>query len=149
TLPQRLAAMAAEPRLRRRGPAAAQALLGATLLAEIERGLDEYWRERHRAPWRERYEAAAPERARLAALEGVGTPTAQERLEHARLVEALRVDFDAEPLYARLIDAQPDSAMAHYRAGVLALRRGDANLGVARLRRAVALDAGAVRPVLA
>ncbi|NZA26853.1 M48 family metalloprotease [Luteimonas sp. SJ-92] len=148
TLPQRLAAMAAGPQLRARGQAAAPALLGAALLAEIERGLDEYWRERVRAQWRQRYEEAAAARAQLAALEGLGAPGAQERLEHARLVESLRVDFDAEPLYARLLEAHPDSAMAHYRAGVLALRRGDADLGAARLRRAVTLDAGAVRPVV-
>ncbi|WP_149195212.1 M48 family metallopeptidase [Luteimonas suaedae] len=148
-LPQRIAAMQAEPCLRTRGAPAAPGLLGPALLAEIERGLDEHWRDRNRPRWRERHAAAAADRARLAVVEGVGDPSPQQRLEHAQLVESLRIDFDAAPLYERAIAALPDSAMAHYRAGLLALRRGDAAAGAAGLRRAMALDPGAIRPVLA
>ncbi|MEZ0471731.1 M48 family metalloprotease [Luteimonas salinilitoris] len=149
TLPRRIAAMQAEPRLRERGAPAAPVLLGPALLAEIERGLDEHWRDRIRPHWRERHAAAASDRARLAVVEGLGEPSPQQRLEHAQLVESLRIDFDAAPLYERAIAALPDSAMAHYRAGLLALRRGDAAVGAAALRRAMTLDPGAVRTALA
>ncbi|WP_407353663.1 M48 family metalloprotease [Luteimonas sp. R10] len=148
-LPQRIAAMGANARLRPRGASAGADLLGPALLAEIERGLDEHWRDRVRPQWRERHAAAAADRARLAVVEGLEAPSAEQRLEHARLVEALRVDLDPAPLYERALADLPDSALAHYRAGLLALRGGRADLGAARLRRAVALDPGAVRPLLA
>ena len=48
-----------------------------------------------------------------------------------------------------MLDATPDSALAHYRAGLLRLRRGEGAAGIEHLRRAMTRDPGAVRPVLA
>lgn len=148
-LPQRIVAMGVAARLRGRGVPAASDLLGPALLDEIERGLDAHWRDRIRPQWRERHAAAAADRARLAVLEAVDAPSPEQRLEHARLVETLRIDLDPAPLYERSLEDLPGSAMAHYRAGLAALRDGRAEPGAGRLRRAVALDPGAVRPLLA
>ena len=149
TLPQRLEAIGAVAALRKaRDASAAHELLGGRLPG-IERHLNAQWRDDVRAHWRERFDGAAGDRARLAELEARGTLAPNESLEHARLVEALRVDFDAVPLYERVLAALPDSAIAHYRAGLLRLRRGEGAAGVAHLRQAMTRDPGAIRPLLA
>lgn len=148
-LPRRLAALDAAPALRAPAPDdAATAWLGARL-PEIERRLDEAWRERMRASWQQRHTEAARDRARLAELESRASPSPDELLEQARLSERLYPDRDAEPRYARLIEANPDSAFAHYRRGYLRLRRGAQTEGLADLRAAMARDPGAIRPILA
>ncbi|WP_242108691.1 M48 family metallopeptidase [Luteimonas aquatica] len=147
-LPQRVAALGVPPRLLASRGEAASELLGAAL-PQIERALDARWHAQADPQWREAYRAAAGERARLAEIESRGAPTPAETLEHARLVEKLRPDYDAAPLYARAIALEPGNATAHYRAGMLALRGGDARAGIAQLRQAMSLDAGAVRPILA
>lgn len=148
TLLQRLAVLQARPVLRVRAAASAADYLGA-LQPRIERQLDAHWRERIAPRWAAAYEAAHADRARLDHLESRREHTAPERLEYARLIETLRPDFDALPLYDGVIAATPGSAMAHYRAGVLRIRRGDWVRGVAQLQQAMALDPGAIRPVLA
>jgi Zn-dependent protease with chaperone function len=148
TLPQRLDAIGAAPALRPLSDtSAAQALLGARL-SEIERHLDTQWREEIRARWRERYDEAAGDRAKLAELEARDTRTADEALQHARLIESLRIGFDALPLYERVLESTPDNALAHYRAGLLRLRRGEYAAGIEHLRHAMTRDPGAIRPVL-
>jgi Zn-dependent protease with chaperone function len=149
TLPQRLDAIGAASAPRPLSDtSAAQALLGARL-PDIERRLDAQWREEIRAQWRERYDGAAADRARLAELEARDARTADESLQHARLIESLRIGFDALPLYERVLEATPDNALAHHRAGLLRLRRGEYAAGVEHLRRAMTRDPGAIRPVLA
>lgn len=135
---------AAAPMLREQGVAAI-ALLGESL-AKIERRLDEIWREDMRAPWAAAYAAAAAERERLDAIERRGEWSVEERLEHARLVERLRPDYDAMPLYRRALEAAPDRAAGWVRLGMLRIDRDDSG-GADDLRRAMRLDAGTIRPI--
>lgn len=147
-LPHRLAALAATPVLRPgTGRTGADEFLGSAL-ARIERALDERWRGQIAARWEEAHRRADGDRARLDELEGRAGLSAAETLEHARLVESLRPDFDALRLYERVLVGQPGSAMAHYRAGMLRLQGGEWERGLAHLGEAMALDAGAIRPVL-
>jgi Zn-dependent protease with chaperone function len=135
---------AAAPTLREQGVAAI-ALLGESL-AKIERRLDEIWREDMRAPWAAAYAAAAAERERLDAIERRGEWSVEERLEHARLVERLRPDYDATPLYRRALEAAPDRAAGWVRLGALRIDRDDPG-GADDLRRAMRLDVGTIRPI--
>ena len=150
TLPQRLEGIGASPALHLAPPdaSAADALLGPRL-PDIERRLDAQWRDDIRVRWRERFDGAAHDRARLAELDARGTLAPDESLEHARLVEALRTGFDPVPLYERVLAATPDNALAHYRCGLLRLRRGECATGIGHLRQAMTRDPGAIRPVLA
>jgi hypothetical protein len=144
TLPQRVSAVAAPPLLRPQDVPAAT-LLGEAL-ARIEAKLDAVWREEARRPWAAAYADAKTDRERLQALEGRGEWDAAETLQHAQLVDTLRPNFDAARLYDRAIERSPDSASAHFRIGVLRIDADDA-AGVEHLRRAMTLDAGAIRPV--
>lgn len=144
TLPQRVSAVGGPPVLRLQDVPAAT-LLGEAL-ARIERRLDEVWREQTRKPWAAAYAGAKADRERLDALERRGEWDAAETLKHAQLVDTLRPDFDAALLYDRAIERSPDSASAHFRAGVLRIDADDA-AGVEQLRQAMTLDAGAIRPV--
>lgn len=147
-LPQRLAALTSTPALRPSpGRAGADEFLGASL-ARIERALEDHWRGQIAARWEEVHRSAQAERERLDVLESRAELSAAEKLEHARLVESLRPDFDALRLYDRVLAEQPGSAMAHYRAGMLRLGEGEWERGLDHLRQAMALDAGAIRPVL-
>ena len=144
TLPQRVVSVGAAPALRPPGVPAV-AMLGEAL-ARIERSLDDAWREEMRAPWVAAHAEAKADRERLEALERRGDWSVDERLEHARLVERLRPEYDAALLYERALQLAPGNANAHFRAGVLRIDGGDA-AGAAHLRRAMTLDAGAIRPV--
>jgi Zn-dependent protease with chaperone function len=148
TLSQRVSAVGAPSALRERGVPAV-AMLGEAL-SRIERRLDDAWREQVRAPWAAVYASANDERVRLDAMERRSDWSPAERLEHARLVDQLRPDFDAASLYERALEAMPDNenanASAYFRVGVLRID-SDNPIGAAHLRRAMQLDAGAVRPV--
>lgn len=144
TLPQRVAAVADAPTLRAQdAPAAVQ--LGDAL-PRIERALDGIWRDELRKPWAAAYAETKADRERLDALERRGEWTDAERLQHAQLVEIVRPDFEAAVLYDRALERMPGSASAHFRAGVLRIDADDI-AGVEHLRRAMTLDAGAIRPV--
>lgn len=145
TLPQRVGAVSAATPALREQEVAAIALLGDSL-SRIERRLDEIWRDEMRVPWAKVYEAAAAERERLDTIERRGEWSVEERLEHARLVDRLRPDFDATSLYERALEAAPDHAAARVRLGLLRIDRDDP-LGADDLRRAMTLDAGTIRPV--
>jgi hypothetical protein len=146
TLAQRLDALQAPARLRPAG-ASSSALLGP-LEDTLERRLDDAWREAVRGHWEALHAAAAGDRLRLDELDGVAAPTPEQLAERALLVEQVRIDFDPLPLHERALAADPDRVLALFRAGLLQLRRGEAEAGVARLQRALALDPGAARPVL-
>lgn len=144
TLTQRVAAVGAPPALRPPGVPAV-AMLGEAL-ARIERSLDDAWRAEMRAPWTAAHAEAKADRERLDALERRSDWSIEERLEHARLVAHLRPEFDAALLYERALELASDNANAWFRAGVLRID-GDDAAGAAHLRRAMTLDAGAIRPV--
>jgi hypothetical protein len=145
TLPQRVAAVGALPVLREQ-EVAAVAMLGEAL-SRIERKLDESWREAIKKAWAEQYAAAEPDRQRLDALERRGELDAAETLQYAQLVESLRPDIDPLRFYERAAERAPDSATAWFRVALLRIEAGDA-AGVDRLRHAMTLDAGAIRPGL-
>lgn len=149
TLPQRLAGMQATPALRVQPQDSAAVQLLGECVPIIERQLDQQWRKDAEADWRERYEAAGADRARLAEIEGRMTITPDEAVQYAQLVDDLRPDFDARPLYAQALQQAPKSAMTHYRCGLLHLRHGEWTTGLSQLRHAMELDAGAIRPALA
>ncbi|WP_187471124.1 M48 family metalloprotease [Luteimonas viscosa] len=146
TLPQRLDALQAPARLGTPGESATT-LLGP-LQDALERRLDATWRDAIRGHWDALHTAASRDRARLAELDGVREPTPEQLAEHALLVEQLRIDFDPLPLYERALAADPARVLALFRAGLLQLRRGEAESGAARLRKAVELDPGAARAAL-
>jgi hypothetical protein len=143
TLPQRVSAVGAVPALREQDVAAI-ALLGESL-SKIERKLDETWRDERKKVWAAQYAAAGPERSRLDALERRGELDPAETLQYAQLVESLRPDIDPLRFYERAVERAPDSATAQFRTALLRIEAGEA-AGVAQLRHAMHLDAGAIRP---
>ncbi len=145
TLPQRISTSGVAPALRAQATPAI-AMLGESL-SKIERKLDTLWREDIKAFWAVQYAAAEPDRNRLDALERRGALDAAETLQYAQLVESLRPDIDALRFYERALECAPDSAMAQFRIGLLRIETDDI-AGIEHLRKAMTLDAGAVRPVL-
>lgn len=146
-LPRRLAALGVEPVSPVCARQPAIELLGLRR-GDIECQLDAHWREEVRPCWRERYAVAAVDRARLAVLEAQAMPTPDEVLERARLLESLRPGCDVAPLYEQVLALRPDHGFAHYRRGLLRLRNGEHEAGIAQLQRAMELDPAAVRPIL-
>ena len=147
-LPQRLAAMGAAPLLRDgTHVAAAQEMLG-DLAPMLEQRFNDEWRHQAEADWLAEYSAATAQRARLEALEGRLSLTPAEAVEHARLVDELRPDFDAMPLYLKALADAPDNALAHYRLGLLEFGRGAWRAGIARLRRSMELDVASIPAVI-
>ena len=145
-LARRLEAIGAKPVLRQPG-APAVSLLGDAA-DRIERALDTQWRDALRTPWAGWHAEAASGRARLSELEALPRFEVAEALEHAALASVLRHGADAVALHRRVAAAADDSAMAHMR---LADALAEAGEGAAadHFRQALALDAGALRPVLA
>lgn len=105
------------------------------------------WREQVEENWRERHGQHQRDRARLDELDGKAERSGEEAVEHARLVEDLRPDTDAVPLYRAALESCPNDPLAHYRLGALLLERDD-NAGVVHLRRAMDLDPDATEPAL-
>lgn len=148
TLQQRLQALGAQPGL---APApvvsAADAWLGP-LLPDLEANFSAEWHAQVVERWGEEHAQSLEARTRLEALEaadGEGTRTPEQRLEYARLIESERPEVDALPLYLAALEAAPDDAYAHFRAGALLLERRQPG-GAEHLRRAMALDASATEP---
>ena len=115
-------------------------------LPTIESTLDRQWRAQLQTDWNTRHTAGAHDRARFRVLDAQSARTPEDVVEHARLFETVEIDRDPLPVFAHALDAHPDSAMLAFRFGVRLLQTGDAS-GIARLRDAVARDAGAVGPV--
>ncbi len=143
TLPQRVSAVGAAPALREQDVSAI-ALLGDSL-STIERKLDAQWRDEMKTPWAAQYAAAEPDRHRLDALERRGELDAAEALQYAQLIESLRPDIDPLRFYERAFERAPDSATAQFKVALLRIEAGEV-AGVELLRRAMTLDAGAIRP---
>lgn len=143
-LSRRVEALGVPAALRPRSAPAAVWLGDA--LASIESTLDQQWRAHLQADWNTRYAAGAADRARFRVLDALPQRTPDETVEHARLFETVEIDRDPLPVFTRALDAQPGSAMLAFRLGLRLLQSGDA-AGIARLREAVARDAGAVGPV--
>lgn len=145
-LARRLEAIGAQPVLREPGPPAVSLLGDAA--DRIERALDMQWRDALRAQWAAWHDEAETGRARLSELEAMPRFDVAQALEHAALASMLRHDADAVALHRRVVDAADDSAMAHMRLADALADAGDA-AAADHFRRALALDEGALRPVLA
>jgi Zn-dependent protease with chaperone function len=145
TLAQRLAALNAvaapvgAPR-----QTAAEALLGS-LLPELEHRFSAEWRDGIAAAWEEEHRKLGIERERLDLLDRDGAHSAEERIEYARLVERLRPEQAALPLYRAAFEAIPENAFVRFRLGALLLEGGEAE-GAVHLRRAMELDPDATEP---
>lgn len=139
----RVAAVRAMPDLSAaRHPTAAEALLGGALLVELTREHDEEWDRLNRPAWKEKFEQSEKSRVRLAEIE---QETGWTRLpwdqawERAVLVEELRSETEALPLFQQLCEREPKHAGAAFAVGRLRLAGGDAT-GVGFLERAMQLD---------
>lgn len=123
---------------------AAEALLGP-LLPELERRFSEQWHTQIASVWEEEHRKLDEGRKRLAALDVSGVHTPAEKVEYAQLVEQLRPEVDALPLYRDAIEAAPEDASAQFRLGSLLLGAGDA-VGAQHLLRAIELEPDATVP---
>jgi Zn-dependent protease with chaperone function len=119
---------------------AGEAYLGAQQ-AEIARQLDEAWQRRQRDSWRERHARLRAALERLAALEALPAPTAQQAFERATVLEELGRDDDAADAYHRALAIDANHPRAALTVGRLMLDRGDEQ-GIALLERAMAGDPG-------
>ncbi|QSX79029.1 M48 family metallopeptidase [Agrilutibacter solisilvae] len=148
SLAQRARALGGAPALRPRDGDAATHYLGAHADA-IGAQLDRAWREHVRQAWQTHFDATASERARLEELERRLELDAAAHLERAQLVERLRPELDPLPLYEAARQHAPDSALLLLRTGLLLLRRGQWQTGLAQLEQAIARDAAAAGEVAA
>ncbi|MCF7220707.1 M48 family metallopeptidase [Marilutibacter chinensis] len=144
TLAQRLQALGVESLSidRTAGPSSAEVLLGA-LAGTLEEHFSSQWREEVEPAWTHNHARHADARVRLEELERIEAPTPGQVVEHAHLVDELRPETDALPLFEHAVELAPDDASARFRLGNLLLMRGDAS-GVEHVRTAMRLDAGAI-----
>ncbi|UHQ23664.1 M48 family metalloprotease [Lysobacter sp. 5GHs7-4] len=140
TLAQRLQALGQTPAaVPAPAQTAAQALLGP-LQATLEERFSRQWREQVAESWRQRHDAHGQDQARLSELEArVDALAGAELGEYAMLVDRLREEADAVPLYRAALAERPDDALTRARLGAKLLDREDAE-GVEHLERALALD---------
>ena len=147
TLSQRLAFLKVEPEpVPPPTRSAADSLLGP-LQPLLEAHFSHEWREGVDEHWRQRHEQHGRDEAELVRLEALPERNDDEAMEHARLVEELRPDTDAAPLYRAALARLPDHPMGQYRLGALLLSRDD-SAGVGHMRKAMDLDVDAVEPGL-
>ena len=147
TLAQRLAALGIDQvEVPEAQAGCAEELLGP-LLPELERRFSDDWRVRVEEGWQRGFRQHAQDRTRLEALEAQPSRTPDEAVEHAGLVESLRPEMDALPVYQQALVLAPEHAFAHFRVGCLLLDRGDA-AGIGHLEKAMALDDGSAEAVL-
>ncbi len=143
TLAQRLAALGIAPApVEEPEDSSADALLG-TLAAELEQRFSAEWRENVSEVWESNHRNHAEGTARLLELEALTERDAVQQCEYARLVDDLRPDEDAVPLYALAVAGHPSDAYSQFRLGALLLARDDAS-GVDHIRAAMVLDSDAI-----
>lgn len=140
TLAQRLRALGQSPAaVPAPAQSAAETLLGP-LRETLEQRFSQEWREHVAETWSQRHEALGQDHARLADLEARLDALAGAELgEYAVLVDRLRPDADAVPLYRAALAARPDDALVLARLGAQLVDRQDAE-GVGLLERAIELD---------
>lgn len=146
-LAERLAALGVAPRLPEPSQrCAAEALLGE-LAQTLEAHFSQLWQQGVGEAWQQNFEQCAAGRARLALWEQQPPQQLDDKLAHAELVESLRPEQDAAPLYREVLAQKSDHAMAHFRLGQLLLERGQAE-GADHLWQAAALEREAMPQVL-
>ncbi|MCR6494921.1 M48 family metalloprotease [Thermomonas sp. S9] len=141
TLAQRLAALGIDRVDVPEAQAGCAGELLGPLLTDLERRFSDDWRVRVEEDWQRWFRQHAQDRARLEALEALPSRTPDEAVEYAGLVESLRPETDALPIYQQALALAPEHALARFRVGCLLLDRGDA-AGIGHLEKAIALDDG-------
>lgn len=146
SLSDRLAAIGKEARLPEpvAETAARRFLPGA--LEGLAARLDRAWREEIAGGWRERHSHAQDARKSLAELEtmaAAGALPPDESMRRAALVEEVRGDAAALPLYREIAAADENCAEAHHAVGRILLSAGDER-GILHLEKAMELDAGCI-----
>ena len=146
TLAQRLQALGvdAPTTVGANGASSAEVLLGE-LANTLEERFSNQWREHVESTWTHNHARHADARVRLDELERIDAMTPAQVVEHAHLVDELRPETDALPLFQRAVELVPDEASVHFRLGNLLLMRGEA-AGVEHVRTAMRLDDGATEP---
>lgn len=145
TLAQRLGALGVEATAP--GPvevSAADELLGGLQGALVERFSSD-WHRSVEDRWAASHRQHVEDVTTLEALEAREGLSDEESVEYARLVEELRPEADALPLWRVAAERAPDNPLAQFRLGSLLLDQEDAS-GVDAIRRAMSLDSGAVEP---
>lgn len=126
------------------GTSAAQTWLGASLGA-LRKQIQDEWQQRVAQPWSERFEAIQGQRKRLAELEALSEPSADDRIEMVRLRMQLDPDTDHRPALRAFNEAHADHALGLFLEGDHLLDKDD-EAGLALLERAMGLDPTAIKP---
>ncbi len=143
SLSDRLAALGREARLPEPLAETAARRFLAGLLEPLAARLDGTWREQVADRWQERHARALEARKSLAEIEvlaAAGTLPPGESMRRAALVEEVRGEPAALPLYREIAAADENCAEAHHAVGRILLSGGDEG-GIAHLEKAMELDA--------
>ena len=123
------------------GPPASAALLGVSE-ARLERAMGQWWSRAATGVWQLRYQSLQKQRARLEELEArlvSGPLPVDEAWEHGDLVEDLRGEAAAFPLFEAVLARAQDHARAHLSLGRILVARDDP-AAPSHLERAMQLD---------
>ena len=149
-LRDRLAALEQAPRLPAPGAVSAAEVLLGEALPSLRDELNQTWHAEAGAWWQEQYDDARERSGALLELEQEAarrTLTIREQWRHARLVESVRGEAVALPIYQELAHARPRDAKAHFQVGRLLLIRGDV-AGIESIETAVRIDPWLAEPAL-
>ncbi len=146
-LADRLAGLGVEPRVPPLCEAsAAEAWFGDTL-QEVAAHFDAEWQEWIHDRWAEHYASLEAQRERLRELEVTREEPLSngEAWEHAQLVEELRTDAEALPMYRALHGSLPDSMNVNFAIGRILISQHD-EAGIGFIERAIELYDTAIVP---
>jgi len=143
SLSDRLAALGKKPHLPEPAAETAARRFLPGSLEELAARLDGAWRDEIAGRWRERHAGALEARKALEALEAraaSGALPPEESMRRAALVEEVRGDAAALPLYREIAATDESCADAHHAVGRILLAAGDER-GIHLLDKAMELDA--------
>lgn len=123
---------------------AAEELLGNDL-PTLQTLLGQQWRQVVGRAWQQQFSKVQKQTQRLAELDAQTSFTNEERWEHATLVEELRGEAEALPLYQAIVDANPDHSGARFALGRVMLEQQDER-GIAHLEQVMEREPNAVIP---
>jgi Zn-dependent protease with chaperone function len=140
-LSERLRQLGEGERVPPSGPPASATLLGVSE-ARLERAMGQWWSQAATGVWQLRYQSLQNQRTRLEELEArlvSGPLPVEEAWEHGDLVEDLRGEAAAFPLFEAVLARAPDHARAHLSLGRILVLRDDP-AAPSHLERAMQLD---------
>jgi len=126
------------------GPSAAEAWFGAEV-ARLRETLQAAWRRQVGRAWAERHEHQQKALARIAHIEALPAPTADEQAERLRLRVALHPEIDHLDELVAFNAAHADHPLGLFTEAGLRLARGDER-GLEMMRRVIELDPAATKP---